>query len=87
MQNFLILVRRRGFLAAPPSTQGGAKRDGVGEALRFGLHAREGGVQIGALRIHDDELRDAAEFLPQADLVEIALCGAFGVARAVRPRT
>ena len=46
----------------PPPAERRVKRDRVGETLRLDLHARESRIQIGALRVHDDELRHAAEF-------------------------
>ena len=65
----------------PSSAEGSVKRDGVGEALRLDLQAHDRRVEIGTLRVDIDELRDAAEFLLQANPFEIALGGALRMAR------
>jgi len=82
VQSVLILVRRCGFPTAPPASEGSVERHRVGNSLRLNLHARESRVQIGPLRVHHDELRDAAKLLLKADPGEITLCGAFRTTRS-----
>ena len=49
--------------------------------MRLDLQAHDRRVEIGTLRVDIDELRDAAEFLLQANPFEIALGGALRMAR------
>ena len=76
-------TRPRFSSTLPPSSERDEKRDGVGQALRFGLHAGDRSVEQAALCVNDVELRHAAEPRLLADLVEIFFRGVFREARVL----